>query len=207
MKKIWLYLLLIILLAGGAYAAYWGGTRLKTAKESVPEETQTGLRGTGWQNPPSVADITLTLADGTAFKLGDLQGNITVVFFGYTRCPDICPLTMSKLAQIYADLGEPKDLKVVLISVDPQTDTPEVIQNYASNFNPAFIGLSGDNSQVAAAIQSFYIAAQDLKNGTFAHTDALIILDRQSRLRLIYAQDNVDYLREDLKTVLSQADW
>lgn len=206
MKRFVLIGIALIALVGAGYVAFKFGSQLRIKEESQQESNQVNqeLRGTGWQNPPSVADVVLTKGDNTQLKLGDLKENITVVFFGYTTCPDICPLTMVKLAQIYKDLGEPPDLRIVLITVDPETDTPEVVQQYASNFHPAFLGLSGNNSQVATAIQSFYIAAQDLKDGTFSHTDALIILDRKSRLRLIYSQNNVDYLKEDLPKILAQ---
>jgi protein SCO1/2 len=201
MKKTWLYILAVLLIIGAGGVAYWSGAQLRAQREKVAAATE--IRGTAFQIPPSVADITLTGGDGKLFKLGDLQGKIAVVFFGYTRCPDICPLTMSKLSQIYTDLGEPEDVSVVLITVDPETDTPEVIQRYAGAFNPTFIGLSGDNNQVATAIQKFYIVAQDLGEGAFAHTDALLILDRQARMRFVYSQDNVDYLREDLPKILA----
>jgi protein SCO1 len=201
MKKTWLYVLAVVLIISAGGVAYWSGAQLRAQREAVAAATE--IRGTAFEIPPSVADITLTRGDGTAFKLGDLQGSTAVVFFGYTACPDICPLTMSKLAQIYKDLGEPQNVKVVLISVDPERDTPEVTATYASAFHPSFIGLSGDNTQVATAVKSFYVAAQDLLDGTFAHTDALLILNEQTRLSFVYSQDNVDYLREDLPKILA----
>jgi protein SCO1 len=201
MKKTWLYTLASVLVIVAAGVAYWSGAQLRAQREAVAAATE--IRGTAFQPPQSVADITLTQGDGTPFKLAEMEGNIAVVFFGYTACPDICPLTMTKLAQIYKDLGEPEDVKVALISVDPERDTPEVTARYASAFHSSFIGLSGDNTQVATAVKSFYIAAQDLLDGTFAHTDALLILDRESRLHYVYSQDNVDFLKEDLPKILA----
>jgi protein SCO1 len=86
----------------------------------------------------------LTDADGGIYRLSENRGKITLLFFGYTYCPDICPATLAemKLAvdQLKDDAGE---VQVVFISVDPGRDTSESMQEYAERFNPAFIGLSG----------------------------------------------------------------
>jgi protein SCO1 len=202
-NKSWLYILIAVLVIVAGFSAYQAGRFLRP--KVVQEDTK--LSGTAWQNPPSVANVTLKKADGETIILGDLQGDINVIFFGFTRCPDVCPLTMAKLAQIYRDLQEPKNLKVAMITVDPEFDTPKVTQSYISNFHPDFIGLSGSNTQIANAIQSFYIASQKSGEAQFVHTDAIIILDKQAHLRYVYGQNSLIDLAGDLKQLLSTKDW
>lgn len=202
MKKLWLYGLGVLFLIGAGFAAYYSGRFLRP-KVIVSTE----LRGTAWQNPPSVAEVTLLGADRSEFSFNKLQSEVNIVFFGYTRCPDVCPLTLARLNEIYRNLQEPKHLSVIMISVDPEFDTPEITQNYIGNFHPDFIGLSGDNSQVAEAIQTFYVAGQETGEGSFIHTDAVLILDKQARLRYVYGQSNLVDLESDLRLLLGQSNW
>ena len=115
------------------------------------------LHGTALEEPPMVANVELLAAGGEPVELGDYQGQHLLVFFGYTNCPDICPLTMARLSSIFEALGEPEDLQVVMITVDPERDTPEVVDEYASNFHPDFEGLGGSPEALNAAAGRFYI--------------------------------------------------
>jgi protein SCO1 len=202
MKKPWLYPLFGVLIIAAGVAAYTGGRLLRETRDASFE----GLRGTAFQIPPSVAEVTLTGVNGE-IKLGDLKGNLTLVFFGFTKCPDICPLTLRRIAESYEAIGQPQNVKVVMISVDPERDTADIAQSYAAAFNPSFIGLSGTNTQVAEAVKTFYVAAQELPEGLFIHTDAVIIMDSQSRLRYVYSQDALLFLEQDLTTLLAQKDF
>lgn len=184
------------------FAAYFAGQMLRPSIRPVSAE----LQGTPWQDPPSVASIVLTQADNTPFYFSDLSHPVNLVFFGFTRCPDVCSITMARLAEIYRNLDD-KNLSVMLITVDPEFDTPELIQRYASSFHDAFIGLSGDNSQVASALQAFYIAGQEVSEGNFVHTDAVLILDQAANLRYVYGQSKLLYLEDDLRRLLSVQRW
>lgn len=94
--------------------------------------------------PFLVDDFTLQTINGKAFRLSEQQGKIVLFFFGYTNCPDVCPTTLVTLRQVYERLGEKATLvRFVMISVDPERDTPEKIAAYVSRFNPDFVGLSG----------------------------------------------------------------
>jgi protein SCO1 len=136
------------------------------------------------------------------FQFSDLNGNVVVVFFGYIHCPDVCPLTMSRLATIYQDIGKPKDLKVVIVTVDPANDTPELVQGYAGGFDPSFIGLSGDNTQIATAAQRFFIGYNAIGDGQVTHTDPVLILDRNGLMQRVYSQTNMLQLQQDLPRLL-----
>lgn len=163
--------------------------------------------GTALQDPPDMSDVRLTDDRGESRALGDWRGKNMLVFFGFTHCPDVCPLTMSYLGALYEDLGEPDNLQVVLITVDPERDTPEVIGNYVRNFHPSFRGLTGDRESVDAAAARFYIGHGHAHDGMYVHTDTVALLDGEGRMRYIYNQDSMLYLEDDLRHVLAQRSW
>jgi protein SCO1 len=211
MNKTRLYSLIIIGLLAVGVAAFTSGrlyhlNAAKAADLNTPPVDADGLHGTAFKPPLYIRPITLQHVE-QALQLGDLQGNIVLIFFGYTHCPDICPFTMSKLASIYRELDEPKDVKVVMISVDPETDTPDVIQRYASTFHPSFIGLSGSNTQVAKAVQTFYVARNKLSETQVIHTSAVYLLDRQGWVRRVYSEEAIMQLQNDVPIVLVRQDY
>jgi len=186
-----LAVLVALLVAAGA-GAYTLGTRLAPAPE---------LAGTELQNPPPVGEAVLLDPDGREVTLLEAAGGarVTLVFFGFTRCPDVCPITMARLAKIYRDVGEPDDVQVLMITVDPAHDTPDVVGRYAAQFHPSFVGLSGSNAQVAVAARSFYVGYADIGGGQFTHTEVVAVVDRDGRLRYVYGNDKVPRLEADLE--------
>jgi protein SCO1 len=194
MKRSWLYALTAILLVAAGVAAYSLGRVLRDTRA-------TELGGTALQTPVDLSDVQLQKADGE-FRFADLKGSVVVVFFGFVRCPDVCPLTMSRLAEIYRNVGEPDDLEVVMITVDPANDTAELVQNYAQGFHPSFIGLSGDNSQIANAAQRFFIGYNATADGQVIHTDPVLILDRNGAMQRVYSQTSMMQLQQDLPRLL-----
>ena len=181
---------LAVLLAG---FSYW---QLRAA--STPE-----LYGTPLDNPPLVAPFELTDASGERVTLSRWRGDIVLVFFGFTRCPDVCPLTLGRLAKVYEDLGRPEDVQVVMVTVDPQHDTPELTQRYAGSFDPSFVGLGGSSADIVEATKTFFVGYRDLGNQDFLHTDSVALLDREGKMRLIYGQDKVARLTDDLSRILT----
>jgi protein SCO1 len=180
---------LLVLAGAGAYTL---GTRLAPAPE---------LAGTALQNPPLVGEAVLIDPEGREVTLVEVGGGarVTLVFFGFTRCPDVCPITLARLAKVYRDLGEPDDVQVVMITVDPEHDTPDVVGRYAAAFHPSFVGLSGSNAQVAVAARSFYVGYADVGGGQFTHTEVVAVVDRDGRLRYVYGNDKVPRLETDLE--------
>lgn len=123
--------------------------------------------------------------------MSDFAGKVTVFFFGYTQCPDVCPTTMAEVAQIKRSLGADGDrLQAVFITVDPERDTPEVLRSYVAGFDPAFVALRGTPEQTAAAAKSFrvfFAKAPGKGEGagyTVDHTAGAYVADEKGRLRL-----------------------
>ncbi len=171
-------------------------------------EKEYEFQGTPLKNPKLIERVELQHVSLGSVDISKWQGNILLMFFGFTHCPDVCPLTLGRLAKIYRDLGEPEDLQVIMVSIDPGRDTPEVVQNYASNFHSNFIGLSGSASGVALAAKNFFVGYKELPNQEeFIHTDSLAVLDREGYMRLVYSQSNILAIAKDLKVILKQKYW
>src|SRR4029077_20921149 len=106
-------------------------------------------------------DLQLTDFNGQARKLADFRGKAVVVFFGYTHCPDVCPTTMSELASAMKKLGAEADkVQVLFVTVDPERDTPEILKQYVTAFDPHFLGLRGTPEQTAQAAKDFKVLIQ-----------------------------------------------
>jgi len=102
------------------------------------------FHGTLYDPALPAPEILLNRDNGSSFRLSEQRGDVVLLFFGYTSCPDVCPTTLSELRKVNTELGgNANQVKVVFVTVDPERDTPEQIQKYVSIFNPAFIGLSG----------------------------------------------------------------
>lgn len=127
-------------------------------------------------------DLTMTNQDGQPVQIDELKDKWTLLFFGYTYCPDICPTTLAQLRQIKSEL--PKDalskLRVVLISVDPARDTPEQLKQYLGYFDKEFVGLTGTVPQIqklANGVSIPFIPADTSKPGyTVDHSGNLALL-------------------------------
>jgi protein SCO1/2 len=139
-----------------------------------------------YDTPRAVESFSLTDDAGEAFTNANLQGHWTAVFFGYTFCPDICPLTMASMKQFYDLLsaqGEDTDFQVVMISVDPERDTQEVLSNYVKYFNPAFIGVTGEYAPIYTLARQMnitfnYVAMND-DNYLVNHNGEVMLIDPQ----------------------------
>ena len=163
------------------------------------------LNGTSLDDQRNVQDVTLVNSAGESVRLGEWQGDMMLVFFGYANCPDVCPLTMAKLADTYRDLGAPENLQVIMVTVDPERDTPEALQRFVEGFHPNFVGLTGTPEQLAAAASRFYAGAALAPNAQVSHSSHVTLVDPKGRMRVIYTQDKLDgMLQEDLETLLAR---
>lgn len=145
---------------------------------------------------PPLQPTTFTLTDqnGKSVRFDDLKGKLTLLTFGYTHCPDVCPVTLANFKAIKADLaGDAGQVNFVFISVDGARDTPEVISKYLALFDPAFIGLTGDEATLTKIVKDYgAVFYKDEKtasspNYTVTHTSSSFLVDRGGQLRRKYA--------------------
>lgn len=138
--------------------------------------------GTWLPAPRPVADFTLTDARGRDFGSDRLQGRPSLLFFGFTHCPDICPATLAQLAAVQREIPE---LQVVFVSLDPERDTPEVLGRYAGAFHPDLVAVTGPPAARAPLERSLSVASMRVPQpgGGYSvdHSAALYLLDAQGR--------------------------
>lgn len=145
--------------------------------------------GTWLPRPREVRDFRLTDTAGRPFTRASLAGAPSLLFFGFTHCPDVCPATLVKLAQVRR-AAAPGALRVVLVSVDPQRDTPEQLGAYVHAFDPAFLGLTGDAQSIGRMTADFGVAASrvPLPGGdyTMDHSAVVFLLDARARIAAVF---------------------
>ena len=131
---------------------------------------------------------------GKTRTLADFRGKAVVVFFGYTQCPDVCPTTLSTLAETMKLLGSDADrVQVIFITVDPERDTPALLAEYVPTFDKRFLGLSGNAEATEKVAKEFKVIYQKQPGATpttytMDHSAGVFIFDPQGRLRL-YARN------------------
>lgn len=169
------------------------------------------FRGTTFVEPyPVASEIDLTRSDGSRFRLSEMRGDIVLLFFGYTSCPDVCPATLAELRQALSDLNEQdaKRVKVVFVTVDPERDSPERVQEYVERFDPAFIGLGGEKTDLEKIWAEYgvyrEITAQQSAAGYIVnHTARVNLIDPEGNLRVSFSFDTpVEDIVHDLKLML-----
>jgi len=149
--------------------------------------------------------------DGKPRTLADFHGKVTVVFFGYTQCPDACPTTMAELSGVLKTLGpDASRVQVVFITVDPSRDTAALLKNYVTNFRPDFLALRGDAAQTQKVVKDFKVVVEKVPGKTadsytIDHTAGTYIFDPQGRIRL-FASQSLDpaLLTADIQALLAE---
>lgn len=162
-----------------------------------------GVSGVGCSDTPPFVGIDITGAEyaqgfdltdhhGQRRTLADFKGQAVVVFFGFTQCPDVCPTSMMELAQARSLLGDQADrLQGLFISIDPERDTPEIMQAYMANFDPTFLALYTDLEQLPELAQSFKTYYKKVDGPTptsytMDHSAGSYVFDPQGRIRLYH---------------------
>ncbi|SDH27421.1 protein SCO1/2 [Bradyrhizobium sp. Rc2d] len=128
----------------------------------------------------------LTDQNGKAVTDKTLKGKPTLIFFGYTHCPDVCPTSLFEISEVLRAMGKEADkVNAIFISVDPERDTPAAMKDYLTSFDPHLEGLSGDPAEVAKVITSYRVYAKKVptKDGdyTMDHTALVYLMDRDGR--------------------------
>jgi len=148
--------------------------------------------------------------DGNIRRVDDFKGSVTLIFFGFTRCPDICPSTLMRLREVRNAVGENADnVQILLVSVDPERDTPERLGAYVKSFDGSFIGLRPEPEDLGKVVKAFHAIAIKVPMAgdeyTIDHSATIYVYDRKNRLRLI-AQPTlpIDQLASDLRRLTEE---
>jgi len=173
--------------------------------ERGPQFRSTDITGAPYGHALELTDHT-----GKPRRLEDFRGKAVVLFFGFTHCPDICPTTLADIAQAVKSLGaDAERVQVLMVSVDPERDSPEALAKYVTAFDPRFIALRGDLAATKAAAAEFKIFFEKAKSGdsyTVNHSAQSYVIDPQGRLRLLVRHDRIGSdLGPDLRTILQGA--
>lgn len=152
------------------------------------------LHGIRLQSPRVAEDFTLPTSTGEEMSLSDFRGKYVVLFFGYTYCPDVCPTTLNDLQLMAETLGAERaqDVQVVMVSVDPERDTPEQLAQYLGYFDPSFIGMTGtveDIQPVASQFGIFFEKHEGSENTNYLvdHTSSVTLIDPEGRVSMIFS--------------------
>ena len=154
--------------------------------------------------------LSLPDQDGRVRTISDFAGKVTVVFFGYTQCPDVCPTTMLELAQVKKSMGKDGDkIQGVFITIDPERDTPTILKSYMGSFDPSFIALRGTVAQTAATAKDFKVFFAKVPGKTegsytMDHTAGAYVIDGRGRMRIFERYGaGAEPLAADLKALLA----
>lgn len=169
--------------------------------------------GTTYDAKPTAYPLTGTDQDGRPWTLAQTRGKVTLVFFGFTHCPNFCPITLSYLEKARATLSptERARTQVVFVSVDPERDTPPKLRDYVRFYSPDMTGVNIAPDPLVEAARAYGVAYQKtpLKGGSYSmtHTTATYALDPQGRLRLVYDYTQVpqvDRVAADVRELLKE---
>jgi protein SCO1/2 len=204
---------IVAILAGAMSAQFFNAPR--------QPDIQLG-NGTLLPAPRALPEFQLVDANEQAYGRAKLTGHWSLVFFGYTSCPDICPTTLSALAQVQqqlADLHAPQRLQVTFVSVDPKRDTPAKVGQYVKFFNPEFVGLTGTMEHIRQLTQAMGVpfvindpstnTSGTNASGTGAytvdHAATLFLLDPQARMIAVFSPPHdVTTLAGDLRRIIDR---
>ncbi|HEU0013153.1 MAG TPA: SCO family protein [Longimicrobium sp.] len=210
-----------LLLAAVAAFGLLGVAALRMGPERPP-----GFHGTTYEGDAAAPAFSLVDHDGRRVTLDSYRGSPVLLFFGYTRCPDVCPLTLQKLVRATRQAGRrARGVRILLVTIDPARDTPPVLKQYAARFSPAVTGLTGDSASLAAALRGYGVyvartapapaashgphtghASQDTSSPArppmVVHTAAVYGIDRSGNLQVVISdQATPSETADDIRTL------
>jgi protein SCO1 len=185
-------------------AALLASGGLAGCTESKPQFKSIDLTGADYAKNFQLADH-----NGQPRTLADFKGKLVVLFFGYTQCPDVCPITMTELAEAKRLLGpDGEKVQGIFVTVDPERDTPQVLKAYMANFDSTFIALRGTPEQLAALAKDYKVYFKKVEGKTptsytMDHSAASYVYDTKGNLRLYTRYGGgAQALASDLKLLL-----
>lgn len=149
------------------------------------------FHGTVIQSSTAAPRVDLVAHTGERVGLDDFAGDVVVVYFGYTFCPDVCPATLADVAAALELMGDrADDVQAIMVSVDPERDTPEVLERYMTAFDDSFLGLTGTRQEVArlATVYGVYFEKREVEGASgylVDHTATLLVVDKDGFLKLV----------------------
>ena len=154
--------------------------------------------------------LKLTDHNGNSRSLADFKGKVTLVFFGFTHCPEVCPTTLRDLANLLKQLGpDAERVQVLFVTLDPERDTQEMLAKFVPAFHPHMLALRGDDAATKAAAQSFHVFYEKRpgtapENYTIEHFTGTFVFDRDGKLRLLMNYGiGIDKMLHDVRLLLS----
>ena len=177
----------IAAVAGVAAIAFFAGILLAGFNRTTLELPE--VDGLLWPNPPTVQDFSLSDQHGGSFKRDNLLGRWSLVFFGFTQCPDVCPTTLQTLRETHSLLASDTNYadggQVVFVSVDPDRDTATLIKDYLAYFHQDFIGITGEAEKLKELTQPLGILFTKIASGdsyTMDHSASILLIDPEGRV-------------------------
>jgi protein SCO1/2 len=198
-QKILAALLVLTALVGGTVFMYQGlqSARMQPAVATI------------WPTPKPLPEFSLLDHSGNEFTTENLRGQWSLVFFGFTHCPDICPATLQQLAIARSRLKESGKAtpNIILVSVDPERDTPDVIGDYVSHFGSEVIGVTGDISELTKLTSAggIFFAKSELPDGSYSvdHSAAILLINDDGAIYASFsAPHNVDSFVNDVPILM-----
>jgi protein SCO1 len=175
------------------------------------QEKSSALKSGVFEPPRIAPDFSLAASNGKQFTLSQQQGKLLVLGFGFSHCPNVCPMTLANLAQAWKKLGDlTGQVQVIYVTVDPERDNPERLREYLAHFNSQFIGLTGSAEELSAVRQAYGIIAKKEIHGDgdyeVHHSSYLYLIDQKGLLRaLVPFGKTADDIVHDIKILLQAA--
>ncbi len=200
-----------------ALIAFGAGIGVFSARQQQVEQAPT-IPGLLWPNPKEMAAFSVNDQDNNVFNLQNLHGKWSFLFFGYTNCPDICPITLSVYAQLYNRFLEQNmadEMQMVFVSVDPDRDNPDQLREYVSYFHEDFIGLGGNDEQLKSLTSQIgiaYFREAPSEDGSYLvdHSASIFLINPHGQLVAIlsapHTAESLFSRYMDITTFLSRQD-
>ncbi len=219
-KHVFLIIFLVAIMAG---LGLWLGSRVPTSSTAA-NAVDAGIDPHAYKSllvypaPKIIAPFSLKASDGKDFTLAQLQGHWSLLSFGFTSCPDICPTTLTELSAVFGIMKLPSyqaaATQIVFVSIDPERDTPENLDGYVKHYNPAFVAATADIPALTAFAANLGAVFEKEANGTgpqdytMAHTASIFLINPKGQLAAIArpaAQSMFDWpqLRNDIPAFIN----